>query len=263
MQKAISCQNKSVLTIAGSDSGGEAGIQADLRVITSLGLHGATVITCLTAQNYREVTGVMPATSEIVRKQIKAVCSGLNIGAVKTGMLYSEGVIRTVSAELVKMEKIKLVVDPVMISTSGSRLLKDGAIKALQSKLFPLASLITPNRMEAECLSGMRISSEADQIRCADKLNVMYGRPFLVKGGHMGGRFAVDVLCDGHCVRIFRTKRIGAVKTHGTGCTFSAAIASYLALGDGLEIAITRAKRFVSDAIRQARDIGGHKALHY
>lgn len=254
------------LTIAGSDSGGGAGIQADLKTFAALGVHGTTAITCITAQNPRKVAGIQPCKPEIVRQQIEAVFAELHPAAVKTGMLYSEEIIRvvtTIFGDPPLTTRCPLVVDPVMISTSGARLLKPAAIALLKRKLLPLASLVTPNLDEAEVLVGRELKSIEDLRFAAKDIHRQFGCAALVKGGHLrGGKDAVDIFYDGSEELMLSAPFVKGVQTHGTGCTYSAAITGYLALGYRLPDAVVRAKEFISQAIAQSVVIGKHMALN-
>jgi hydroxymethylpyrimidine/phosphomethylpyrimidine kinase len=251
-----------VLTIAGSDSGGGAGIQADLKTLAALGVHGTTAITCVTAQNPREVRAIQACRPGIVRQQIEAVFDELRPGAVKTGMLFSRGIIRVVAGFFRRIPRPVLVVDPVMVATSGARLLQPAAIAALQRDLLPLATLITPNLDEAALLVGRPLSSVAAMRAAARELSARYGAAVLVKGGHLRGlREAVDIFCDGRTELLLKAPFISRVSTHGTGCTYSAAIAAYLARGRRLSEAVILAKEHITQAIAHSRRIRGHTVL--
>jgi len=251
------------LTIAGSDSGGGAGIQADLKTFASLGVHGTSAITCVTAQNPKCVLGIQACRPEIVRQQIEAVFSEFPPAAVKTGMLYSAEIIRVVAAFLGRRRQAPLIVDPVMISTSGSRLLKPSAIRSLMSGVLPLAALVTPNLAEAEVLVGREIRSVEDMRRAAKEIHGRFGCAALVKGGHLRNmREAVDVLFDGCEEWLLTAPFIKGVSTHGTGCTYSAAVTGYLARGCGLVRAVTRAKEYISQAVAQSKSVGKHTVLY-
>ncbi|MGA2786020.1 MAG: bifunctional hydroxymethylpyrimidine kinase/phosphomethylpyrimidine kinase [Verrucomicrobiota bacterium] len=250
------------LTIAGSDSGGGAGIQADLKTFAALGVHGASVITCLTAQNPRRVLAVEPCSPEIVRQQMRAVFEELRPAAAKTGMLFSEEIIRAVAFFFKGRKHLPLVVDPVMISTSGASLLKPAAIKILQRQLLPLAVLATPNLDEAEILTGRKIASVENMRAAAREIHTRFGCAALVKGGHLRGvRDAVDIFFDGRTELLLRAPFVRGVSTHGTGCTYSAAIAAALALGRDLPHAVEAGKRHVTAAIARSYRIGKHFAL--
>lgn len=232
------------LTIAGSDSGGGAGIQADLKAFCALGVFGTTAITAITCQNPRRISAIQPVAPRIVAGQIDRVLEAFPVRASKTGMLYNAAIIRVVAARRLK----NLVVDPVMVATSGARLLRPEAMTVLQDRLLPLATVITPNRVEAELLSQRRIRSVADAHAVAETLAVRYGTAVVVKGGHLSGPRSIDVLFDGRRAHEFSAPR-RRVKTHGTGCLFSAAITGYLALGVALPEAVKRAKGFITRMI--------------
>jgi hydroxymethylpyrimidine/phosphomethylpyrimidine kinase len=251
------------LTVAGSDSGGGAGIQADLKTFASLGVHGVSVITCVTAQNPRELVAVQPCGAEMVRGQLEAVFDELPPLALKTGMLYSAPVIRAVAAFLAGRRGPLLVVDPVLVSTSGAPLLKPNAIASLIEHLLPLAGLLTPNRDEAELLTGLRLNSAQDLRDAARALHGRFGCPVLVKGGHLRGlRQAVDILYDGRQELLLSAPFVRGVRTHGTGCVYSAAIAGYLARGLSLARAVCRAKEYITQAIAQSCVAAGHPVLN-
>lgn len=251
------------LTIAGSDSGGGAGIQADLKTFTALGVHGTSAITCVTAQNPRGVTGIQAIKTDMVRKQIEAVFAELRPDAVKTGMLFNTEIIRVVADFFANGKRPPLVVDPVMVATSGAVLLKPSAIRALKERLLPLAALVTPNLDEAEILVGRKLRSLAELPAAAREIYERFGCAVLVKGGHLRGTSkAVDVLFDGKTLREFTAHRVRGVSTHGTGCTYSAAIAAGLARGETLAAAVATAKVHITQAIHGSRLIGRHTVLH-
>lgn len=251
------------LTIAGSDSGGGAGIQADLKTFTALGCHGTTAITCITAQNPKAVIGIQPIRADIVRKQIEAVFAELPPRAVKTGMLFSTDIINVVADFFAKGKRPPLVVDPVMVATSGAVLLKPSAIRALKERLLPLATLVTPNLDEAQLLLGKKLRTLEDLLDAAEELQAKFGCAALVKGGHLQlGAEAVDVLFDGNRFTVLKARRVQGVSTHGTGCTYSAAIAAYLARGEKLERAVASAKRFITRAIATSYFAGKHPSLN-
>jgi len=244
------------LTIAGSDSGGGAGIQADLKTFHALGVFGTSAITVITCQNPAGISAVQLVRPRIVAEQIARVCAALPVRAAKTGMLYDAKIIRAVAGNV----RCRLVVDPVMVATSGARLLQPAALRVLQTVLFPLATVVTPNLAEAEVLLGCQIRTVPELRAAARALADRYGVAFLVKGGHLTGD-AVDVLCAGNRLHEFGAPHIAGVKTHGTGCIFSAALTAYLALGCGLVEAARRAKIFVTRAIRDSVKIGRYYAL--
>lgn len=250
------------LTIAGSDSGGGAGIQADLKTFAAIGVHGTSAVTSLTAQNTREVRMIQDATPQMVASQIEAVADDIGVDAAKTGMLSNAGIIEAV-ARTVKTYGFPLVVDPVMIAKSGARLLREDAVETLKDRLLPLATIVTPNRMEAEALAGMSIRSLDDAIEAGRRILREYGpRIVVVKGGHVGeegGESSDVVVASGGETRLLRAPRIHEGCTHGTGCSFSAAITAYLALGLPPLAALEHAKRFITRAIEYGFRVGkGH-----
>ncbi|MCI0535581.1 MAG: bifunctional hydroxymethylpyrimidine kinase/phosphomethylpyrimidine kinase [Verrucomicrobiales bacterium] len=250
------------LTIAGSDSGGGAGIQADLKTFAALAVHGTTALTCVTAQNPKRLSGIQACQPEIVRRQIEAVFSELTPAAVKTGMLFSAPIIRVVTEFFQGTKRPPLVVDPVMIATSGGRLLQSEAQRSLD-KLLGLATLITPNLDEAEALTGLAIRCEEDLRKAARRLHERFGCAALVKGGHLRGcREAIDIFYDGPTELLLAAPFIKNISTHGTGCTYSAAIAAFLALGVKLPASVRRAKQFISQAIGHGYLAAGHFVLN-
>lgn len=252
-----------VLTIAGSDSGGGAGIQADLKTFTALRVHGTCVVTCITAQNPRRVTGIQAVRPAIVDRQIAAVFDELPPVAVKTGMLYSTEIIRTVARRLAGRRRPSLVVDPVMVSTSGARLLKPSAIRVLQDKLLPLAALVTPNLDEAAILVGRRLKNIQDLHDAAREIHNRFGCAVLVKGGHLRrAPAAIDVYFDGTVERELSARFVRGVSTHGTGCTYSAAIVGYIGRGHALLQAVELAKVFITKAIAKSYLAGRHTVLN-
>jgi hydroxymethylpyrimidine kinase/phosphomethylpyrimidine kinase/thiamine-phosphate diphosphorylase len=253
-----------VLTVAGSDSGGGAGIQADLKTITLLGSYGASVITALTAQNTVGVTGIHPVPADFVAAQLDAVLSDIPVDVVKTGMLFSADIIDSVAERLSRFRKSMLIVDPVMIAKGGAELTSRLALDVFKKRLLPLSYLLTPNIPEAEALTGMRIVTEEDMKEAARLLQEAGARNILIKGGHSEGEESVDLLFESDSVTRFPSKRIDTVNTHGTGCTLSAAIATFLARGEPLPTAVGKAKRFISDAIRLAKPLGqGHGPVNH
>jgi hydroxymethylpyrimidine/phosphomethylpyrimidine kinase len=251
------------LTIAGSDSGGGAGIQADLKTFASLGVHGTSVITCVTAQNPVAVSGIQACAPEMVWRQLEAVYSELQPSAAKTGMLYSASLIRTVTDFLKSCPRTPLVVDPVMIATSGSRLLKPASIELLRKRLLPLATLVTPNLQEAELLTELRLRTVEDLRTAAKALCEHHGCPALIKGGHLRGvKEAVDIFYDGHTELLLTAPFLRGVRTHGTGCTYSAAITALLAQGVPLSQAVQHAKEYITQAIARHQLIGGYSVLN-
>lgn len=247
------------LTIAGSDSGGGAGLQADLKTFTAFRVYGMSVVTALTAQNTQGVTGIHPVPPAFVRSQIDAVLGDIGADAVKTGMLANAAIIATVARAVRDYRSANLVVDPVMVAQSGGALLEASACDALLSELIPLATITTPNLHEATILSGVEIGSVADMRRAARALVTRGARAVLVKGGHLAGDESVDVFDDGRVVQELRAKRLDTPHTHGTGCQLSAAITAGLARGRPLLDAITTAKHFIAVAIAHGLPLGaGH-----
>jgi hydroxymethylpyrimidine/phosphomethylpyrimidine kinase len=247
---------KRVLTVAGSDSGGGAGIQADLKTITALGGFGMTVITALTAQNTLGVQGIHEVPIDFVEKQFDSVAEDIGIDAAKTGMLASSEVIKAVAKKIQKYGVQKLVVDPVMVAKGGAKLIRDEAKQTLVEELLPLACVITPNTPEAEELTGMKIDSVEDMKRAAEIIYRMGAHNVFVKGGHMKGD-ALDILYDGNDFHELVSERIDTKDTHGTGCTLSAAIATGLAQEMTVYDAVKRAKDYITTAIRFSLRIGG------
>jgi hydroxymethylpyrimidine/phosphomethylpyrimidine kinase len=243
------------LTIAGSDSGGGAGIQADLKVFFALGCHGTSAITALTAQNTVAVTGIHEVPPAFVVQQIDAVADDIGVDAAKTGMLASAPIVEAVAGS-VRKHALKLVVDPVFVSKHRDRLLAEEAVDALKRDLFPLAEVITPNLFEAGALLGREISSLDEMKSAAEELRSFGPRSVLVKGGHLDADEAIDVFFDGADISLVRGPRYDTEDTHGTGCALSAAIAARLALGDEVNEAVRFAKEFVSGAIRRGIRIG-------
>lgn len=246
-----------VLTIAGSDSGGGAGIQADLKTITVLGGFGMSAITALTAQNTREVQAIQTVPPDFVLRQIEAVATDLPIHAAKTGMLASREIVEAVSQGIGRFQISNLVVDPVFISKGGHPLLEEDAVDALTRSLFPLADLITPNLHEARILSGSGVESLEERREAARRLHAMGPGAVLIKGGHGEGPEAEDLLFDGSAFHTYSAPRFDTPHTHGTGCTLSAAIATFLAKGLELAAAVEEAKRFITEAIRFSFPLGG------
>jgi len=250
---------KQALTIAGSDSGGGAGIQADLKTMHAHGVFGASVVTAITAQNTVAVRDAYELPTALIEAQFDAVLDDLDIAAAKTGMLASPEIIHTVTAKLSARGPGTLVVDPVMISKSGYKLLNDNAIDALKTGLLPLALVVTPNLHEAQLLAGMTIESTDDMEEAARRILGLGCQNVLIKGGHADFNKATDLLYDGDRFRQFQGEFIETRNLHGTGCTFSAAITARLALGEPLVEAVSNAKIYVSQAIQFSLDIGkGH-----
>ncbi len=252
------------LTIAGSDSGAGAGIQADLKTFAAHGLYGTSAITAITAQNTLGVTMVQALSADMVTAQIEAVMSDIGAHAAKTGMLANAAIVEAVAAAVVALEIPLLVVDPVMIAKSGDRLLDDEALGAMKAELLRRAFVVTPNIPEAEALSGITIRSDEDRREAARRILALGAASVIVKGGHLPRERIVDLLYDGHTFREFDGERVAGRHTHGTGCTFSAALASHLALGRSLVEAIPLAQHYVAGAIRAGLDLGrGHGPMDH
>ncbi len=249
-----------VLIIAGSDSGGGAGIQADLKAVSALGAFGMTAITALTAQNTTGVYGVIELPPEFVAQQIEVCVTDIGCDAVKTGMLANAGIIEAVADQIRKHQLPRIVVDPVMIAKSGAPLLRPEAVDALKALLFPLATVITPNLHEARALTGREIRSLDEMKQAAKQLRDLGPQYVLVKGGHLEGTAeSVDILYDGEAFLEFRAPRYETKNTHGTGCNFASAIAAGLAAGKSVADAVQQAKEFITVAIRHALSLGkGH-----
>lgn len=246
---------KTALTIAGSDSSGGAGIQADIKTMTMNGVYAMSAITALTAQNTLGVTGIFEVPPQFLAQQIDAVFQDIRPDAVKIGMVSSSGLIRTIAGRLRAHEAENLVVDPVMVATSGARLMEAEAISTLTRELLPMAALLTPNIPEAEVLSGQAIRSQADMQAAAEKISRAYGCAVLCKGGHSLSDANDLLYIDGHC-QWFRGRRIDNPNTHGTGCTLSSAIAANLSKGFPLDQAVSRAKAYISGALEAMLDLG-------
>ncbi len=245
------------LTIAGSDSGGGAGIQADLKTFQRFGVFGTTAITAITAQNTRGVSRWEAVSPDMVRAQIEAVAADLPPAAFKTGMLGNAAVASSVSQAIRELSLPNYVIDPVMVATSGDILLEEEAIRVIRDELIPLATLVTPNVHEAAILVGEPIEDEDGMARAAEVIVTALGaRAALVKGGHLSGDRVVDILYDGD-IRAFRGPRIGSTSTHGTGCTLSAAITAQLAKGESLHAAVRSSIEYVHAAIATAPGLGG------
>jgi hydroxymethylpyrimidine/phosphomethylpyrimidine kinase len=249
------------LTIAGSDSSGGAGIQADLRTFAALEAYGASAVTAVTSQNTLGVRAVVALEPAFVAEQIDAVLDDIPVGAIKTGMLANQGIVEAVTRELLKCN-VPVVVDPVMVAKSGAALLDDAAVDVVKTRLLPRAALVTPNLAEAERLVGFRVRNLEEQEHAARALVALGAAAALVKGGHGSGD-PVDVLFDGSTVETLTSTRIDTPHTHGTGCTYAAAICALLARGRPLVEAVFEAHTFVREAIRQAPGLGrGHGPLH-
>jgi len=257
-------QHPITLTIAGSDSGGGAGVQADLKTFAALGVHGTSAITCITAQNPRAITGIQPIRAALVRGQIEAVFAELPPAAVKTGMLFSADLIRVVAEFFARGPRPPLIVDPVMVATSGAVLLRPRAIRLLKERLLPLATLVTPNLDEAEILVGRKLQSRADLEAAAREIHRVFGCAALVKGGHLrSAPAATDVFFDGWKMYRLVAPFMHGVSTHGTGCTYSAAITAYLARGASLPRAVAAAKRYITRAIRRSYRAANYSVLQH
>lgn len=244
------------LTIAGSDSSAGAGIQADLKTFSAFGVYGLTAVTCIVAEIPGKVSRIEPVSARIVREQIEVLVENFQIGAIKTGLLCSGEIISAVARAMRRVDKmvvrrIPVVVDPVIVATSGNPLLDPTAIEAYENELFPLASLITPNLDETERLLGTNVKDRESMHTAAKELGTQFGTAILLKGGHLPGRHAVDVLFLNGKIVEFSAPFVRGVATHGTGCTYSAAITAGLACGLSLEQSIKRAKKFVSQSIAQ------------
>jgi len=246
------------MTIAGSDSGGGAGIQADLKTFALLGVYGTSALTAVTAQNTAGVFGVVELPAEFVAQQIDVVADDIGIDAAKTGMLASAAIVAAVAERVAALGIAPLVVDPVMISTSGARLLAEDAVETLKRRLLPLATLVTPNLAEAAALCGREVATLAEMEAAARAIHDLGPKAVLIKGGHLPGE-AADLFFDGQTVTVLRAPRIDTASTHGTGCVLSAAITALLAQGVALPAAVAEAKEFVTAALRAAAPLGrGH-----
>ena len=254
---------RKALTIAGSDSGGGAGIQADLKTFAALGVYGTSAITAITAQNTVGVSQVLALKPALVASQIDAVMEDIGAHAVKTGMLANASIIEAVATKIRQYRFKNVVVDPVMVATSGDLLIKKNAVATLRTHLVPLATVLTPNLPEAEELTGMELRGPSHVEEAARRIIAMGARAVVIKGGHRKGP-ALDLYFDGKKFRMLRAARIRSRNTHGTGCTFSAAIAAYLARGETLERAVSRAKEYITGAIRAGFVVGsGHSPVHH
>lgn len=238
-----------VLSIAGSDCSGGAGIQADLKTFSAIGVYGMSVITAITAQNTTGVTGIEGVSPEMVRAQIDAVFNDIRPDAVKIGMLFSKEIIEAVAERLSFYKPEFIVLDPVMVSTSGCRLISEDAVKEMRDKLIPIATVITPNKHEAELISGINIHSVPDIDRAAQKILELGAKSVLIKGGHFESKVMTDYLYTENKSITFDGILIETCNTHGTGCTLSSAIASYLAIGLPLRVAVGKAKSYLSNAL--------------
>ncbi len=246
---------KTALTIAGSDSGGGAGIQADIKTMTANGVYAMSAVTALTAQNTTGVTGIMEATPAFLGAQLDCIFTDIVPDAVKIGMVSSCGLIGMIADKLTQYRAQRIVLDPVMVATSGARLIGEDAVEALQSRLIPLADVITPNIPEAQVLTGREIMTAADMELAAQQIHAAFGCAVLLKGGHQRND-ANDYLCSDDGGIWFHGERIDNPNTHGTGCTLSSAIAANLAKGMNLPDAVERAKRYLSGALAAMLDLG-------
>lgn len=246
---------RTALTIAGSDSSGGAGIQADIKTMTANGVFAMSAVTALTAQNTTGVKDIMEVSPAFLKEQLDCVFTDIRPDAVKIGMVSSSELIRAIADKLKEYRAENIVVDPVMVATSGARLISENAVETLKECLLPEADILTPNIPEAEVLSGMRICTEEDMICAGQKISEMYHLAVLVKGGHQLND-ANDLLCQGGVCRWFYGKRIDNPNTHGTGCTLSSAIASNLAKGFSMEESVERAKTYISGALGAMLDLG-------
>ena len=251
-------KNAVALTVAGSDSGGGAGIQADIKAFSACGVYSASVVTAVTAQNLDGVRAIQALKPQVVEAQLRAVLEGYPVRAAKTGMLFNRGIIEVVAAVFRGYPHVPLVVDPVFAATSGVRLIRPGAVRVLTGRMFPLAALVTPNLPEAEFLCGAELRSLADLRSAGEALFRRYGVPFLMKGGHLpaGAGRAVDLLVDHRGVKTYGADWVRGVNSHGSGCTFSAAIAAHLARGRDLRGAIAAAKSYITASLRRPHVLG-------
>ena len=246
---------RTAVTIAGSDSSGGAGIQADIKTMMANGVYAMSAITALTAQNTTGVTSILNATPEFLGQELDAIFTDIYPNAVKIGMVSEGGLIRTIAAKLRQYEAKNIVVDPVMVATSGARLISEEAVETLKKELFPLACILTPNIPETEVLTGMEVKTTEDMIEAAKRISEEYHCAVLCKGGHQLND-ANDLLYADGTYRWFNGKRINTPNTHGTGCTLSSAIASNLAKGFSLEESVERAKDYISGALAAMLDLG-------
>ncbi len=252
------------LTIAGSDSGGGAGIQADLKTFSALGVYGASAITAVTAQDTKHVYGVVELEPAFVALQIDAVIDDIGVDAVKTGMLSSAPIIEAVADRLRHWDVQTVVVDPVMVAKGGDKLLQDSAVQALIEKLLPLALVVTPNLPEAEVLTGRTLSTWDDRRDAARQLHDLGAKNVIIKGGHLESDVVTDLLFDGTDFRELSAGRVPTTSTHGTGCTFASAIAALLAKGESIPTAFAGAKAYVTKALQDSYPLGGgHGPVHH
>jgi hydroxymethylpyrimidine/phosphomethylpyrimidine kinase len=256
------------LSIAGSDSSAGAGIQADLKTFSALGVYGVTAVTCIVAEIPGKVSRIEPVSAKIVREEIEVLAKNFPIAAIKTGLLCSAEIVSTVAKTLRNLDKISvpripLVIDPVFVATGGDPLLEPAAIESYEKELFPLATLITPNLDEAERLVGTKINNRQSMRGAGKELQKRFGTGILLKGGHLAGEHAVDILFANGEVMEFSALKVFGVATHGTGCTYSAAITAGLASGLSLEKAVGQAKKFVTESIRTHFQWGNLHALRH
>jgi hydroxymethylpyrimidine/phosphomethylpyrimidine kinase len=252
------------MTVAGSDSGGGAGVQADLKTFAALGVYGTSAITAVTAQNTQGVAAIHEVPTDVIAAQIQAIISDIRVDAVKTGMLSSSAIIETVVVELERHGVTQLVVDPVMVAKGGDRLLREDAVDALRNRLLPLAAVVTPNMPEAEVLAGVPVRTLEDAREAAKRIVALGAKTVVVKGGHMEDGDAVDTFYDSRDFQEFSAPRIDTKNTHGTGCTFASAIAAGLAKGLDTLTSVAQAKAYVTEAIRASLEIGtGHGPLDH
>lgn len=255
---------RTALTIAGSDSGGGAGIQADLKTFAAFGLYGTSAIAAITAQNTLGVIAAEPVSTDLLIAQIETVAGDIALHATKTGMLATTALVEAVAAAIKELELPLVVVDPVMIAKSGHRLLDEDAVQAMRNALLPVAEVVTPNIPEAEVLSGITIASPDDVREAARRIHGLGPTAVIVKGGHTAGAEIIDLFFDGERFVEFRTPRIDTLNTHGTGCTFASAVAASLAQGFTLLEATERAQAYVAGAIRHGLPVGhGHGPLDH
>ena len=242
-------KNCAALTIAGSDSGGGAGIQADLKTFSAMGVYGTSVITAVTAQNHSGVTAIQPVDPEVVQKQLIAVLEGFPVKAVKTGMLFSAEIIEVIAKTLSDYCQVPVIIDPVFTATTGSKLIQYEDIEQLKEKLFPLAALVTPNIPEAEILTGKRLKTRRNMEQAAQMFFERFHVPVLIKGGHLPDK-AVDIFYDCEGIKRFESDVIKEVNNHGSGCALSSAIAAAMARGESLGEALAAAKAYITLALR-------------
>ncbi len=253
-------ENTAVLTIAGSDSGGGAGIQADLKTFSALGVYGASVITAVTAQNLAGVFAVQAIDPAVVEKQLRAVLEGYPVKAVKTGMLFSRQIIEVTADVLAGCAGIPLIIDPVFAATSGGKLIDEEAVAALEKRLFPLAALITPNMPEAEILGGVKLENRRHLEKTARDLFEKFKVPVLLKGGHLTDS-ACDILCDHEGMHAYDSELIEGINNHGSGCTYASAIAALLARGLPLRDAVAQAKDYISRCLKNPLHLTAHTLI--